>query len=227
MRTVRVRQAQLSDVGRIAVVYNEGIAGREATFETEPRQASDFLTRVASERYPLLVAEFERSVVGWAGLAPYSQRPVYAGVGECSIYVAESARGQGVGRELCDRLLIEAHSAAAGVRIGLVQSCDPQRDRAGHRVGAVLVGARRVARRAPPPRAHSPRLARENTLRTSTSPHPSDASSKPRKLDGLDAPGLIHAGRIWMRALWTEWSVEVRVLSGASKLPAKGRLLRL
>jgi L-amino acid N-acyltransferase YncA len=57
MSTVSVRAAQASDASVIASIYNEGIAEREATFETEPRHARDFLARVASERYPLLVAE--------------------------------------------------------------------------------------------------------------------------------------------------------------------------
>jgi L-amino acid N-acyltransferase YncA len=108
MSAMCIRQARPSDAGPIAEVYNEGIAGREATFETESREASDFLARVACQRYPLLVAELEGSVVGWAGLAPYSERSAYAGVGECSVYVARAARGQGVGRELCRRLMEEA-----------------------------------------------------------------------------------------------------------------------
>jgi hypothetical protein len=57
--------------------------------------------------------------------------------------------------------------------------------------------------------------SRENTLRTSTPPDPSDASSNPRKLDDLDAPGPINTPRIRLRALWTAWSVVVRVHSGA------------
>jgi phosphinothricin acetyltransferase len=108
MSMIQLRPAVASDAGRIADVYNEGIAGREATFETEPRQASDFLAQIASERYPLLVAELGGRVIGWAGLAPYSERAVYTGIGECSIYVAHAARGQGIGRRLCEQLIQEA-----------------------------------------------------------------------------------------------------------------------
>jgi hypothetical protein len=50
---------------------------------------------------------------------------------------------------------------------------------------------------------------------TSTLSSPSDGSRKPRKLGDLDAGGTIYAGRTRLRALWTDWSVEVRVLSGA------------
>jgi hypothetical protein len=63
------------------------------------------------------------------------------------------------------------------------------------------------------------RAFRENTLRTSICPNPSNASINPRKLDALDAPERIDVGRIGLRALWTVWSVEVRVLSGASRKP--------
>jgi L-amino acid N-acyltransferase YncA len=106
--TVHVRAAQASDAAVVAAVYNQGIAEREATFETEPRRAGDFLARVASGRCPLLVAELDGQVVGWAGLAPYSERATYAGIGEASVYVARSARGRGVGTELCRRLAEEA-----------------------------------------------------------------------------------------------------------------------
>jgi phosphinothricin acetyltransferase len=52
-----------------------------------------------------LVAEREDAVVGWAAVSPASSRHCYRGVGEVSVYVAEEARGAGVGRELLERLV--------------------------------------------------------------------------------------------------------------------------
>ena len=52
----------------------------------------------------------------------------------------------------------------------------------------------------------------------------SNPSTEPCNLDGLDAPGSISAPRSRLRALWTEWSVEVRVLSGALGKPRTGEL---
>jgi len=118
--TVSVRAAQAPDAGVIASIYNEGITERGATFETEPRQARDFLARVASERYPLLVAELDEQLVGWAGLAPYSERQAYAGIAECSIYVVGSTRGQGVGTELCQQLVEETRRRGFYKLIGKV-----------------------------------------------------------------------------------------------------------
>ena len=60
-------------------------------------------------RLSLLVVESEADgVVGWAGLFPYSDRPCYSGIGECSVYVAPKARGRGIGTALVDRLAVEA-----------------------------------------------------------------------------------------------------------------------
>jgi L-amino acid N-acyltransferase YncA len=50
-------------------------------------------------------------VLGWAALAPYSDRSCYRGVAENSIYVARNARGRGVGRALLERLCEEADAA--------------------------------------------------------------------------------------------------------------------
>ncbi len=61
--------------------------------------------------WPRLVAREEGTVVGWAALAPYSERACYRGVAEDSIYVARSARGRGVGGALLAELVREAEGA--------------------------------------------------------------------------------------------------------------------
>jgi len=50
-------------------------------------------------------------VIGWAAIAPVSDRCVYAGVGESSVYVAPEGRGRGVGRALMTALLAASESA--------------------------------------------------------------------------------------------------------------------
>lgn len=61
--------------------------------------------------WPRLVAREDGKVLGWAALAPYSDRSCYRGVAENSIYIARSARGRGVGRALLERLCQEADAA--------------------------------------------------------------------------------------------------------------------
>jgi L-amino acid N-acyltransferase YncA len=63
----------------IASIHHGGIAGCEARFETGSRHTADFHERIISERHPLLVAELDGRLVGWAGLVPYSERAVRAG----------------------------------------------------------------------------------------------------------------------------------------------------
>jgi L-amino acid N-acyltransferase YncA len=105
-----IRAAAAGDADAIAAIYNEGIEERVATFETRPRTPSD-VAGWFDGRLPFLVAENDGAVVGFARVAPYSDRCVYAGVGEHGVYVARSARGRGLGRALLDALCAESESA--------------------------------------------------------------------------------------------------------------------
>jgi L-amino acid N-acyltransferase YncA len=82
----------------IRAIYEDGIATGDATFETTaPDWPAWDATHLADHR---LVARLDGRVVGWAALAPVSDRCAYAGVAEDSIYVALDAQGRGVGRAL-------------------------------------------------------------------------------------------------------------------------------
>jgi L-amino acid N-acyltransferase YncA len=96
----RVRPATRDDAGAITRIYNEGIRGRGATFETRERAVSDVLPWFDDPRFPLLVATEGAEVVGWAAASSYRARACYAGIAEYSIYVATSHHGRGVGRML-------------------------------------------------------------------------------------------------------------------------------
>jgi L-amino acid N-acyltransferase YncA len=100
-----IRAATNADAEAVAAIYNEGIATRLATFETDLRSALDIHAwLVAGERLPLIVAEDDGEVLGFARISAYSDRSVYEGVGEVSVYVTERARGRGLGTSLLDRL---------------------------------------------------------------------------------------------------------------------------
>lgn len=102
-----IRHADIADADAIAAIYNQGIAERSATFETEPRSAADIVAKLAgAARYPQLVAvNDEGAVVGWAGLSDYRPRDCYAGIGEFSVYIDRDARGAGLGRTLLEALV--------------------------------------------------------------------------------------------------------------------------
>lgn len=113
-----VRRASRDDCAAICGIYNAAITERGSTFETESRSADDFGERVDDARFPLLVADPGGGVVGWAGLALYSARPCYAGIGECSVYVDVAARGRGVGSSLTEALAAAAEDSGFHKMIG-------------------------------------------------------------------------------------------------------------
>ena len=101
-----IRPMTPDDWPRVRAIYREGIATRNATFETEAPEWEAWDSGHLA--VPRLVAEAEGAVAGWAALSPVSRRPVYAGVAEVSVYVADAARGKGLGRRLLERLIDES-----------------------------------------------------------------------------------------------------------------------
>src|SRR5690606_24242367 len=107
---ITIRHAEPKDAAAIAEIYNQAIRNTTATFDTEPKTEQDRLAWLQAHdaRHPVLVAEQNTQVVGWAALSPWSDRPAYADTAESSTYVAEGWRGQGIGRALKERLIEEA-----------------------------------------------------------------------------------------------------------------------
>jgi phosphinothricin acetyltransferase len=92
-----------SDWEQVRAIYLEGIATRNATFETEAptwkKWDADHLTDLR------LVARAGDHILGWAALSPVSSRCVYAGVAEVSVYVGASFTRRGIGRSLLEALI--------------------------------------------------------------------------------------------------------------------------
>jgi phosphinothricin acetyltransferase len=107
---VRTRAATIADAAAIAEIYNQGIADRIATFETEPRVAADIAPWFAP-RHLVVVAETEAGPVAFAASFPYSNRPCYHGIGEFSVYVQRDYRGRGAGRTVLAALIAAAEAA--------------------------------------------------------------------------------------------------------------------
>lgn len=102
---ITIRTAAPGDAARIAEIYNEAIRERVATFETREQTAEDVLGWLRDPRYPALVAEADREVVGWVSASGYRERECYAGIAEFSVYVARAARGRGVADALMKAFL--------------------------------------------------------------------------------------------------------------------------
>lgn len=106
---VTVRALTDADWEAVRRIYGEGIATRNATFETEiPTREALEADWLPEHRW---VAEIDGVVVGWAALTPVSTRECYRGVAETSVYVAEGMRGRGVGKALLRTQVIAADQA--------------------------------------------------------------------------------------------------------------------
>jgi L-amino acid N-acyltransferase YncA len=110
MPALNVRRAEPADASAVAAIYNEGIADRVATFETRERDPAEVAVWLETGQ-PFLVAALDGDIVGFARVSPYSDRCVYAGVGEHGVYVSRALRGSGIGRRLLNDLCAAAEAA--------------------------------------------------------------------------------------------------------------------
>jgi phosphinothricin acetyltransferase len=100
---VRVEAMEEGHWERVSEIYVQGIASGNATFETEAPSWEEWDEGHLSEcRF---VAVSDGRILAWAALSPVSDRCVYAGVAEVSVYVADEAQGQGIGTRLMEALV--------------------------------------------------------------------------------------------------------------------------
>src|SRR5882724_3207004 len=105
-RSILIEPLTADHCEAVRSIYLQGIATGNATFQqTVPDWQEWNEGHLPTCR---LVARSEREIVGWAALSPVSRRPVYRGVAEVSIYVAESARGCSIGARLMARLIADS-----------------------------------------------------------------------------------------------------------------------
>ena len=87
-------------------IYNAGIATKNATFQTEAPEWEAW--DQAHRKDCRLIARIDNQVAGWAALSNVSNRCVYAGVAEVSIYIDPAFRGMGIGDQLMKQLIAES-----------------------------------------------------------------------------------------------------------------------
>ncbi|MCT9809489.1 GNAT family N-acetyltransferase [Acidovorax sp. Be4] len=113
-----IRPSTVADIPAITAIYRHHVLHGTGTFEVDPPSEQDMLARradVLARGLPYLVAEGEDGqILGFTYANWFKPRPAYRFSAEDSIYIADSARGQGLGRKLLDALSQQAE--AAGVR---------------------------------------------------------------------------------------------------------------
>jgi phosphinothricin acetyltransferase len=114
---LNMRVARHGDLGRIVQIYNETVASRSVTADTEAvtvAQRETWYQAHDPQKWPLWVATSATGhILGWLSLSQYSERAAYNGTAEISIYIDEAARGQHLGSQMVD--YVAAHVAEFGI----------------------------------------------------------------------------------------------------------------
>ncbi|HVN07402.1 MAG TPA: GNAT family N-acetyltransferase [Patescibacteria group bacterium] len=129
----------------VRTIYEQGMATGLGTFETKAPGWEEW----DSARLPhsRLVAR-GTTVIGWAALSPVSRRACYAGVAEAGVYVAEAARGRGVGRALLEALIVSSEEHGIWTLQGATLAENSASIALQQRCGFRIVGRReRIAKR--------------------------------------------------------------------------------
>jgi L-amino acid N-acyltransferase YncA len=99
----------VADWDAVAAIYRRGLDTGHASFETSVPAYEEWDAAHLAD--PRLVARLDGAVVGWAALSPVSERCVYGGVAEDSVYVAPELGGRDIGRQLLAELVRRAEEA--------------------------------------------------------------------------------------------------------------------
>jgi L-amino acid N-acyltransferase YncA len=111
------KHATLQDLPAIVAIYNSVIPGRLVTADTEPVSVEsklNWFNNHISSRRPLYIIENNNKIIGWVSLESFYGRPAYNQTAEVSIYLDESARGKGFGKEILKTII--AQCPAFGIK---------------------------------------------------------------------------------------------------------------
>jgi len=142
---VNIRDAREQDAAAIAAIYNQAVLTSTATYDTVPQSVEARLEwlREHDERHPVIVAEDDGGVVGWASLSKWSQRPGYDRTVEISTYIDEGARGRGLGTILTQAMIDRARAIGYHAIISRISLDNERSVRMTERLGFERVGTLR------------------------------------------------------------------------------------
>lgn len=124
MNTITYRNATQSDLPAIVAIYNSTIASRMVTADTEPvtiESKQQWFDVHDTTSRPLWIIENENnSIVGWVSFQSFYGRPAYSGTAEVSIYLDESQRGKGMGKQVLQYCIHEAPHYGISTILGFI-----------------------------------------------------------------------------------------------------------
>jgi len=115
---MEIRAAAEADLPAILAIYNDAVVNTTAIWNDDvvdlDNRRAWFAARSA-QGYPVLVAEADGAVLGYASYGDFRPFQGYRFTVENSIYVAAAARGRGAGAKLLAALI--DHASAAGKHV--------------------------------------------------------------------------------------------------------------
>lgn len=106
-----IRKAEERDLQQLLDIYNYEVEHGVATLDLRPKTMNEWKQwfQVHNvDNHPLLVAEMEGRVAGYASLSSYREKEAYQSTVELSVYVDWACRGQGVATGLMEEILLMA-----------------------------------------------------------------------------------------------------------------------
>jgi phosphinothricin acetyltransferase len=119
---MRLRPAEPDDIPAIQAIYAHHVLTGLGTFEEVPPSPAEMAERCAAvvgRGLPWLVAE-AGEVLGYAYAGPFRTRAAYRFTVEDSVYVAEAARGKGIGRRLLEAVIAECEAMGLRQMVGVI-----------------------------------------------------------------------------------------------------------
>ncbi len=102
----KIRDFEETDWLSVREIYAQGIKSGMATFETTVPEWEAW--NQGHHPFCRYVSQIEDQIVGWLAISPISKRAAYRGVADISIYIDQNFQGQGIGKNLLQRLIKEA-----------------------------------------------------------------------------------------------------------------------
>lgn len=138
----KIRDAVVQDAAAIAAIYEPIVVSTPISFEFEAPDAAEMQRRIldAQREHAWIVAEDHGRVIGYAYAGPFRSRAAYSRSCEVSVYLADDARGGGLGRRLLSELLDRVQEAGFTVVIAGVTLPNPASVALFERAGFVPVG---------------------------------------------------------------------------------------
>ena len=139
---IKIRYAHQKDIPAITEIYNEAICCTVATFDTHPKSLSEQKKwfKEHGPNNPILVAEKDTIIMGWAALSRWSTRCAYKKTAEVSVYVKKKFQGKNIGKNLLSAIVQEGKKVGLHTLIALITGGNTASIHLHESLGFFLVG---------------------------------------------------------------------------------------